>query len=1438
MPQQPQDPWAVVSVGNQPANQSASPAPANPNAPAAHAGTPNDPWAVVQIGNQPTTPAPQGGTPAAPTAQPPLDGNGQPIVHSAPTIQPTATISAHEPTWLERIENMFSDYRRTDSGIGKIIPSYHPLKEGEGMQILRPENIMTEHEKEQHPMATAVGEFGGGLTSPDNIALMLGTEGASTAYPLVEEALSKAGLKGLSAAGRAIAPRLLAGGFSLQMLKGAYDKVPEIRKAWDEGNESEVKRLFTHMVLDSSMALLTAKHAVKGTDVHAGSETQYEKAQRQLRDTERAVGGPPPAEPNPAPTPEEPGQPEVNTLRPTTRNIAGVDVPITAGQSQPEGPSFITRAAQKLATPGQAAKFQAEYTKPEGVNAVISALSQSAEDKIARHEALVNGDPVPEPISGTETPGQYSDPDKIWAAMQQAAEPTWQKAREASNREIAQWEQQKKDAIQSHQAGIEHHNAIAEAVNQNLSPGEDPMEKVQFNPDEVPGIPDKPVTFDELRDAVKQAKERAKGLNGVSFEDQTKARQVEVPKAEKALDKWISDHPDVVSQAEYDSAKKLHAESTSYQDMANYLRTKLAKGSVTGSDIRGLEAKINGNEIKERGQAGIGAFKRLVGPDVYQNLQDVAKLFDPIDKANPLKSWGGYVAEYAIGGLLGSIIHAGTAGVGLVGGIAAKAASEAFMNKLLFDPEFGRTFGRVVDAAKSGFATGRAIPNDLMGKLVGSMKDLADKITSSEEGAAGAAITRRKAGSPVPPKFGRAGLGSAPAPEAKPLTPISTETNPDYKMTTRDSGDIEMLHPNGDSQMVLHPEPDPRAGHEGQTQLRQTGISAVDHPGAGQEMMDEAVNRLNGAKKYSRIISDFPDRRSPDNEKHWARLAKRGHDVKTETSTDSFGDPWDSQFDLADARHDLNPGDGGRSYYIDMKPAESGFPEAKVEERKPTADAAGVTGRNPQSEISTRSITSGSEANGTFKREPNNADHSTGWDAIEQAEQMKPGYKQALLDKVLSYKDNGLKLTDAEKADPDKGLKAVMKHWASNLTWLYDNMPADHRDIAKQWYDSAHVMAKDIAAKNNTTPEKVAAVIAALSPQNPWDMNVGQAERIVQMYQEARQHPFTPEMDKAITDRKAKALKGKEPQIEFAQQLEDLRGKTWDQLKDRYEQALWMRMVDEAHGNPQTPVYAPDGKIRSYQRFNWGLADPMAKAIDIMEGDGSPQSIHDIIGDGHKIRNFYNNIISPNSEAGHATIDTHHINADMLKPMSSKNDVEVKDNFGGSPAHKGTGQKGTYSLHHEALKMAAKARGVLPREMQSITWEAIKTLMGDEKKTPELRQAATDIWRQYQTGALTLNEARAKIVKAAGGFDRPGWAKEREYDNSNTGSDETAQGANDTGKLPVLAVPRESAVPSGPGSGANAPEAVPATGGNTGAEDAFKAVRKTVKTAVKKSKRK
>jgi hypothetical protein len=114
-------------------------------------------------------------------------------------------------------------------------------------------------------------------------------------------------------------------------------------------------------------------------------------------------------------------------------------------------------------------------------------------------------------------------------------------------------------------------------------------------------------------------------------------------------------------------------------------------------------------------------------------------------------------------------------------------------------------------------------------------------------------------------------------------------------------------------------------------------------------------------------------------------------------------------------------------------------------------------------------------------------------------------------------------------------------------------------------------------------------------------------------------------------------------------------------------QGQWLRIYDEAHGNPNVPLYSPDGSIRGTTARIHVTHDMTAKAIDMLEGGGDLQHLHEVMGEGQKIRNFYNNIINPWSTEGHVTIDTHAVGAAWGKPVSG-NDDTVKHNFAGSPS--------------------------------------------------------------------------------------------------------------------------------------------------------------------------
>jgi hypothetical protein len=136
-----------------------------------------------------------------------------------------------------------------------------------------------------------------------------------------------------------------------------------------------------------------------------------------------------------------------------------------------------------------------------------------------------------------------------------------------------------------------------------------------------------------------------------------------------------------------------------------------------------------------------------------------------------------------------------------------------------------------------------------------------------------------------------------------------------------------------------------------------------------------------------------------------------------------------------------------------------------------------------------------------------------------------------------------------------------------------------------------------------------------------------------------------------------------------------------------------------------------------------------------------------------------NNIISPNSPNGDVTIDTHAIAAGHMRPLGG-NDPIVEAGLGMSPASSAaaTGSRGLYGLYAEAYRRAAAQAGILPRQMQSITWEGVRGLFSPEqKRNANLVNSVNGIWDQYRQGQIDAPTARTAITELAGGINAPEW---------------------------------------------------------------------------------
>ena len=212
---------------------------------------------------------------------------------------------------------------------------------------------------------------------------------------------------------------------------------------------------------------------------------------------------------------------------------------------------------------------------------------------------------------------------------------------------------------------------------------------------------------------------------------------------------------------------------------------------------------------------------------------------------------------------------------------------------------------------------------------------------------------------------------------------------------------------------------------------------------------------------------------------------------------------------------------------------------------------------------------------------------------------------------------------------------------------------------------------------------------------------------------------------------------------------------------------MWIRTFDQTYHDPSYRIVSPDGRLLDYaknadgsnSKVAWGSLVEIAKAVRALQNPDI-DAISESLGSANKVRNFYNNIFDPDSDLGFVTIDTHAVAAGLLKPLGGSA-FEVSHNFGtkGSSS-KITGLNGVYSLYEEAYRRAANERGVLPREMQSITWEAVRGLFRPEYKSQQSNVDVVDnIWKQYNKKLITLDQAREAVYEHAQDITPPDWER-------------------------------------------------------------------------------
>jgi hypothetical protein len=351
-----------------------------------------------------------------------------------------------------------------------------------------------------------------------------------------------------------------------------------------------------------------------------------------------------------------------------------------------------------------------------------------------------------------------------------------------------------------------------------------------------------------------------------------------------------------------------------------------------------------------------------------------------------------------------------------------------------------------------------------------------------------------------------------------------------------------------------------------------------------------------------------------------------------------------------------------------------------------------------------------------------------------------------------------------------------IRQTSDNMNFIYDNSPAILQQRSPLWYDGANEFAGALAQRYGIPRPSASGAIAAMSPQKDWFMNASLAERAGDiMFGPSASRRMTPDMEDY---QRSSSTFNKPANLDIFRRIQ---GKRLSELTDPLEQAMWVRLYDEAHNPRSYRDIAPEGLLGNFvtnldgtpSKIAWGSGNEIAKAIQSFNSGGDMRIISPLLGDKNKVRSFYNNIELPNDRRfGDTTIDTHQVAAGQMRALSG-NTPAVAHNFGSSldrdfqpPGYRAArnssidGVQGTYGLLADATRMSAVKRGMpYARSMQSAPWEAVRELFTEGfKNNPASVQRVDDIWRAYDAGQISIDQARRAILDFAGGIGTPQWA--------------------------------------------------------------------------------
>jgi hypothetical protein len=375
------------------------------------------------------------------------------------------------------------------------------------------------------------------------------------------------------------------------------------------------------------------------------------------------------------------------------------------------------------------------------------------------------------------------------------------------------------------------------------------------------------------------------------------------------------------------------------------------------------------------------------------------------------------------------------------------------------------------------------------------------------------------------------------------------------------------------------------------------------------------------------------------------------------------------------------------------------------------------------------------------------------------------------------------------RAEDTEGTNAVVARnivdrMKSNLRYLWTKATAAQKTAAN-WYRGANSRIRAKATQYKLDSASVAGVYAALSPTKDWEENIYLADRVLDIYHTKQHFEWTQEMsdtaeriwlkessEKDSPERQASIVASNA--VKTAQWQRLRAAKTLSALTSHRDMAMWIRTYDETYGDPEQEIvsgvlhgrgyreFLPDGTLGGFRMtqpqsgnpekalVTWQSMTMTANAIEAMLSGGDRHIISAAVGERHKVRNFYNNLVDPDGTDGDVTIDSHAVGGAWMMPTSG---VEVAKGHalatspgeGAQNAKNGPSEGiwGTYGFYADAYRELAGELHMLPDELQAVLWVVKRDAFVDMAK-----QAQVDIrsmWQSFHNGDRSLAETHDAV---------------------------------------------------------------------------------------------